>query len=187
MLFRRKGGRFHRETEENDLIFEKTLMPDRMCGSFRDVTPEMLLGLGVKHILCDIDNTLVTYDDPKPTEELLAWFDSMNRNGIKVGFVSNNEWERVELFNSELGFTAYAKAGKPFTKKLKLAMAEMGAEESTSAFLGDQLLTDAAAANRAGLYSIIVPPIKDKRNAFFRFKRLLEVPYVKKYRKNHSV
>ena len=161
-------------------------MPDRMCSSFREVTPEFLLGMGKKYILCDIDNTLVTYDDPKPTEELLRWFESLNQNGIRVGFVSNNEPERVELFNSDLGFTAYAKAGKPFTKKIKSAMKDMGADPSNTVFLGDQLLTDAAAANRAGLYSVIVPPIKDKRNAFFRFKRWLEVPYVKKYRKNHS-
>lgn len=168
------------------MIFEKTLLPKRMCASFRDVTPAYLHALGIRHILCDIDNTLVTYDDPLPTEDVLAWFDSMTKNGIRVGFVSNNDHDRVELFNSKVGFTAYAKAGKPLTGKLKQAMAEMGAEPGNTAFLGDQLLTDAAAANRAGLYCIIVPPIKDKKNAFFRFKRWLEVPYVKKYRKTHE-
>ena len=49
-----------------------------------------------------------------------------------------------------------------------------------------KLLTDAATANRAGLYCIIVPPIKDKTNAFFRFKRWLEKPYVKKWKKTHQ-
>ena len=61
-----------------------------------------------------------------------------------------------------------------------------GAAVENSAFLGDQLLTDAATANRAGLYCIIVPPIKDKTNAFFRFKRWLEKPYVKKWKKTHQ-
>ena len=168
------------------MIFEKTLLPKRMCKTFRDVTPESLHALGIRHIICDIDNTLVTYDDPLPTEDVLAWFDCMTKNGIRVGFVSNNDHERVKLFNSKVGFTAYAKAGKPLTGKLKKAMADMGAEPGNTALLGDQLLTDAAAANRAGLYSIIVPPIKDKKNAFFRFKRWLEVPYVKKYRKTHE-
>ena len=50
--------------------------------------------------------------------------------------------------------------------------------------LGDQLLTDSLAAHRAGLRSIIVPPIKDRTGAFFRFKRWLEVPYILKYLKN---
>lgn len=165
------------------MILEKTLLPKRMYDTFRDVTPEFLQSLGIKYIICDIDNTLVTYDDPLPTEEVLAWFEKMNQSGITVAFVSNNDYERVERFNSGLKFTAYAKAGKPLTGKLKKAMAEMGASSENTALLGDQLLTDAAAANRAGLYSIIVPPIKDKKTAFFRFKRWLEVPYVKKYRK----
>ena len=37
------------------------------------------------------------------------------------------------------------------------------------------------------MISIIVPPIKDKANAFFKSKRLLERPYVRKYRKTHGI
>ena len=64
-------------------------------------------------------------------------------------------------------------------------MADCGADVKNSAFLGDQLLTDAATANRAGLYCIIVPPIKDKKNLFFRFKRWLERPYLNLNRRRH--
>ena len=105
---------------------------------------------------------------------------------MSFAFVSNNNAERVELFNRDFGYTAYAKAKKPLTGTLKRAMAEAGGIREKSALLGDQLLTDAAAGNRAGLYVIIVPPIKDKTNLFFRFKRWLEVPYVKKFRKLHE-
>ena len=65
-------------------------------------------------------------------------------------------------------------------------MADLGATPENSVLLGDQLLTDAAAGNRAGMYVIIVPPIKDKTSLFFRFKRWLEKPYVKKYNKMNS-
>ncbi|MBE6598886.1 MAG: YqeG family HAD IIIA-type phosphatase [Ruminococcaceae bacterium] len=169
------------------MIFEKYLVPDRICNCYRDVTPKLLASLGVRYLLCDIDNTLVTYDDPMPTEQLSQWLFILYKSGITVGFVSNNDKERVDGFNKELEYVAYAKAGKPFTKKLKQAMADMGAEPHNTAFLGDQLLTDAAAAKSAGLYSIIVPPIKDKRTLFVRFKRLLEIPYIRKYRKTHPV
>ena len=60
-------------------------------------------------------------------------------------------------------------------------MAEYGASVEESVLLGDQLLTDAACAKRAGMYCIIVPPIKDKKTLFFRFKRLIEKPYMKKF------
>ena len=165
------------------MILEKYIMPRLMVDSYRDVTPDLLTSLGIKLLICDIDNTLVTYDDPHPTDELRAWFEKMNASGITVAFVSNNHKERVELFNSTLGFIAHYDSGKPSGKKLIQTMDTAGITKAETALLGDQLLTDAAAANNAGIYSIIVPPIKDKTNLFFKSKRLIERPYVKKYRK----
>jgi len=163
------------------MILEKLLMPKEMVPTFDCVKGDHLRELGITHIFCDIDNTLATYDDPTPPEGVLSWCKAMNETGITVAFVSNNNEERVRSFNRELGYVAYAKAGKPLIGKLKKAMADTGAKKESSALLGDQLLTDAAAGNRAGLYVIIVPPIKDKKNLFFRFKRWLEIPYVKKF------
>ena len=165
------------------MIFEKYIMPKKMVDTYRDVSPEMLRELGIKLLICDIDNTLVTYDDPHPTDELREWFKGMNEGGVTVAFVSNNHQDRVELFNSTLGFVAHFDSGKPSTKKLTLTMHTVGATKAETALLGDQLLTDALAANRAGIYSIIVPPIKDKTNLFFKSKRLIEKPYVRKYKR----
>ena len=165
------------------MIFEKLLLPNEMCPTFESVTPEHLASLGIKYIFSDIDNTLATYDDPTPPENVVSWCREMNDAGIKIAFVSNNNEERVELFNRDFGYVAYAKAGKPLTRKLTRAMADLGASKENSVLLGDQLLTDAAAGNRAGMHVIIVPPIKDKTSAFFRFKRWLEKPYVKKFNK----
>ena len=168
------------------MIFEKYIIPGIMLDTFRDVTPEFLAERGIKHLISDIDNTLVTYDDPVPTPEVSDWFNSMAAAGVKIAFVSNNGKKRVDLFNRDLGFVTYAKAGKPKTKYIAAAMRDMGATVADTALLGDQLLTDAAAGARAGLLSIIVPPIKDKKSLFFRFKRLLERPYIKKYKKLHA-
>lgn len=169
------------------MILEKLLLPKEMYPTFEAVTPEHLSELGITHIFCDIDNTLATYDDPTPPENVVNWCRRMNEGGITVSFVSNNDQARVELFNRDFGYTAYAKAKKPLIGTLKKAMAEAGGVPEKSALLGDQLLTDAAAGNRAGLYVMIVPPIKDKTNLFFRFKRWLEVPYVKKFKKINSI
>ena len=168
------------------MLFEKTLMPDEMYDRFDLVTPEHLKSLGIKYIFSDIDNTLATYDDPTPPENVLNWIKLMNENGIKIAFVSNNKEERVSLFNRELGFVAYSKAHKPLTGKLKQAMRDFGATRENSLLLGDQLLTDCAAGNRAGMYVIIVPPIKDVLTPFFKFKRKLEIPYIEKFKKTRS-
>lgn len=168
------------------MILEGLLMPCEVYSSFEELTPEHMKKLGKKYIFSDIDNTLATYDDMYPPQNVIDWCMKMEENGIKVAFVSNNNAERVEKFNSRFGYVAYAKSGKPKTGKLISAMNDLGASVEESVLLGDQLLTDAACANRAGLYSIIVPPIKDKTTLFFRFKRWIEKPYMKKFMRGNK-
>jgi HAD superfamily phosphatase (TIGR01668 family) len=95
--------------------------------------------------------------------------------------VSNNDRERVERFNATLGLDAQWKSGKPFGKVMKHFMRAWGVSAAETAVLGDQLLTDALAGKHLGLRAIIVPPIRDKRTAFVRFKRWLERPYIRAY------
>ena len=97
------------------MLFERTLMPDEMYDRFDMITPEHLKSLGIKYIFSDIDNTLATYDDPTPPENVLRWLDLMEDNGIQVAFVSNNKEDRVALFNRDLKYVAYSKAKKPLT------------------------------------------------------------------------
>ncbi len=168
------------------MILEKHLLPDEMYADFAFLTPEHMKELGRRYIFSDIDNTLVTYDDPEPTTAVLEWLERMKKSGVTVSFVSNNNADRVERFKSHLGCVTEAKAGKPKTKALLRAMEKVGASPDESVLLGDQLLTDCAAGKRAGLYCVIVPPIRDKKNLFFRFKRVLEIPYIKKYNLLHG-
>ena len=65
-------------------------------------------------------------------------------------------------------------------------MQKLGVTHAETAMLGDQLLTDAYAGNHIGLRSLIVPPIKDKTNLFFRSKRLLERPFIRKFAKQNG-
>ena len=163
------------------------MMPDYMFRTFDEITPEILTGLGVTAILADIDNTLAPYEQPEPDERIRSWIVSLAAAGIGIAFVSNNDWERVNLFNATLGVPAYAKSGKPFKKNLIKAMQDLGGTPDTTVMLGDQLLTDALAGHNLGVRCLIVPPIRDKKNAFFRFKRWLEKPVVKKFKKKNGI
>ena len=159
--------------------------PDYMFATFDAVTPAFLQSIGVRALLIDIDNTLAPYEEPDPNERVLAWFAELEKNGIKAALVSNNHAPRVERFNKSLGLIAYPDSGKPGRKTLERAMKELGVTNTETAMLGDQILTDCFAGKHIGLCAIIVPPIKDKTNLFFRFKRLVERPAIRKYaRKN---
>lgn len=159
------------------------LTPEYVFNTYRDVTPEFLTSIGIKALLIDIDNTLAPYEQDLPDEKIIEWFDALKAAGISSALISNNHPPRVELFNSKLGLPAYPDSGKPGSRYLLKAMEEMGSTPEDTAGLGDQLLTDTLAAHRLDMISIIVPPIKDKRNLFFRSKRLLERPFMRRYRR----
>ena len=155
------------------------MRPDYMFRTYDEITPAFLSEIGVRVVLADIDNTLAPYEQPEPDECIRTWIGALSEAGISIAFVSNNGRERVELFNRTLGVPAYYKSGKPFKKNLVKA---------TTAMLGDQLLTDALAGHNLGARAVlIVPPINDKTSLFFRFKRWLEKPTVRRFKKKHNI
>ncbi len=165
-------------------MFEKFL-PTKIYDNIYAITPEELNSLGIRALILDIDNTLVTYDDPKPTESVTAWLDAMHAAGVQTAFVSNNHAPRVEAFCEGLDCYFHADAMKPSRRYLREAMAHMGTTVENTACVGDQLFTDVWAGKRLGIKAFLVPPIKDKRTPFFKAKRLLEKPFLRLYRKKN--
>lgn len=159
------------------------LTPDYIFSKFTDITPEFLLSLGIRALVIDVDNTLAPYEQELPDEKTFAWFKALSDNGIKAALISNNSPERIEKYNAELGLLAFPDAKKPSRKAILAAINQMGIAQNECAGLGDQLLTDALAVHRLDMISLIVPPIKDKKSLFFRFKRLLEKPFIARYYK----
>ena len=165
-----------------------TFVPEYRFETFDMATVDFLVSKGIKGIVLDVDNTLEPYENPLPTERVVAWLNSLSENGIKAAIVSNNNSERIDLFNRDLGLPAYSKSGKPFKKNVLKAMADMGTTPENTILMGDQVFTDTWAAHNAGIPAILVPPIKDKTDPLTKFKRLLEKPVLKKYeRKNREV
>lgn len=163
-----------------------SLVPEYIFNTYLDVTPEFLASIGIHALLIDIDNTLAPYEQDLPDEDIINWFSRLKSAGISAALISNNHSDRVNLFNSKLHLPAYPDSGKPSSKTLLRAMHEMNVDAPVTAGLGDQLLTDTLAVHRLGMISIIVPPIKDKLTLFFRFKRWLEKPFIKKYYKREA-
>lgn len=156
-------------------------MPDFFFDSFEGVTPDFLAAHGIRFLLTDIDNTLAPYEEAEPNERVKAWAASMKTCGVTVILVSNNREERVTQFNRALGFAAFADCHKPSVRSLRGILAQTGAVLSETAALGDQIFTDVWGAKKLGIRAILVPPIRDKRSLFFRFKRFLEKPILKKF------
>jgi len=160
--------------------------PDYMFADFSAITPEFLHSIGIRALLIDIDNTLAPYEQPDADDRVLGWLRSLRENGIFAALVSNNHVPRVTRFNRVLELPAYPDSHKPRRRTLLRAMNELGVSPAETAIVGDQLLTDAFAGKQIGLPAIIVPPIRDKKNLFFRFKRLCERPFIRKYARRYG-
>ncbi len=158
--------------------------PDYFFATYREADAAFLAAQNIRYLILDIDNTLAPYEQPEPDEHILAWFSALGEAGIKAAFVSNNRRERVELFNRQIGIPMYPKGKKPLRRFMRRAMADLGATAEQTAIMGDQVFTDVWAGKRMKIRTILVPPIKDKRDIFTRFKRLLEKPVLRYYKKH---
>ena len=161
------------------------MIPDYYFNDIYGITPDFLRSIGVDAVVCDIDNTLVTYNDPEPTPRVYEWLENMKKNGIKFVFLSNNHPPRVERFTKSLSIPFFAEAKKPGTAVLLSALESIGAMPSHSASLGDQIFTDMLAGKRAGLITLLVPTIDDLTDAFHRLKRKGEYPFIRRFFRAH--
>lgn len=164
----------------------KTLVPDFVFARSTDISVEFLQKQKIRALLCDVDNTLSPYEDAEPNEAVRTWIKSMQEGGIALALVSNNHKERIEIYNRSLGLVAFWDAGKPSRKCYLQAIEALGVQKEDCAVVGDQLLTDCWSAQRLGIPAYIVPPIRDKRDLFHRFKRAIEVPFMYAYKRKEA-
>lgn len=161
-------------------------IPDILLPSIYEITAESLAEQGIRAVVLDIDNTLVTYGVPEPTKEVAAWIRALRDGGIHVAIASNNNRERVERFNRELRVFVTYKSGKPSPRSVLAACRHFGVTPQETAVIGDQIFTDVLAARRAGAFAILVTPLPYPENAFFKCKRFLEKPFIRAYHKRES-
>ena len=164
-----------------------TFVPEYYFDRFNEASADFLSEIGVKGIVLDVDNTLEPYENPTPGDHVKLWLSQLHERGISAAIVSNNGADRINTFNAELGLPVYYKAKKPFKKNILSAMDDMGTVKENTVLMGDQIFTDVWAAHNAGIRAILVPPIRDKRDLFTKFKRLLEKPIIKKYKKRNNL
>lgn len=158
-------------------------IPDYMFDTVYDIPVEIFAENGIKCLFLDIDNTLVPYEIALPTKENIEWFEKLKSMGMTLFFVSNNHADRVEKYAKDLGIKYEFDAGKPFVKKYRKLAEENGVDLSECACIGDQIFTDVWAADILGVKSFLVLPINDVKTVFNKFKRLMEKPFVRAYKK----
>ena len=152
----------------------KKLFPDELVDSIFHIDYKKLYNEGKRGILFDIDNTLVPYDTPHPSDKILSLFEEIKNIGFKICLVSNNNEERVIKFNENLKLYAVHRANKPLRRNLRRAINYLQTNIDTTVMVGDQIFTDVLAGNRLGVTTILVVPIQDKEEWITKVKRRTE-------------
>ncbi len=155
-----------------------SLVPDRVVERYADITPAYLQSRGVTLLLSDLDFTLAPKSVRQPDAALREWIASLSAAGIQFMIVSNNRsGARVTEFCADLGVPYQGHAGKPSTRGLAAAMERSGVSREHTAMLGDKLLTDMLAANRAGVLALMVEPVGGAVTAWQKVLHALQEPF----------
>ncbi|MFC5703718.1 YqeG family HAD IIIA-type phosphatase [Cohnella faecalis] len=139
-------------------MFER-LLPDQIVNTVFDIDLNALKSQGVRGIITDLDNTLVSAKTALATPELIAWLDRVEKAGFKVVILSNNNGSRVSKFAEPLGIPFIPMARKPQGKSFRKALVLLELSANQAVVVGDQMMTDVLGGRRMGLHTILVTPI----------------------------
>lgn len=139
-------------------MFEK-FKPTWMVKSVYNVSPQQLKQHGIRAVFSDLDNTLIAWNNPNGTPELHQWMKELDQAGIPLIVISNNSKKRIGKAVADLDLPFMARSMKPFSYGITRARKKLGLKKHEVVMVGDQLMTDVIAANRAGVYSLLVKPL----------------------------
>ena len=165
-------------------MFRK-MIPERMAESTYTLDYEKEYANGIRGLIFDIDNTLVTHGAPAD-ENAVRLFEELHRIGFKTLLLSNNDEERVRPFAEACGTPYLCDAHKPSKKAAEAALKLLGTGKEDTLLVGDQLLTDRLTASRYGIPCVTVRPISKKEPAQIVLKRWIEAPFIKAARRREQ-
>jgi HAD superfamily phosphatase (TIGR01668 family) len=152
----------------------RLFLPSEYVKSIFHISPRKLKESGIKGIITDLDNTLVEWDRPNATPQLLEWFKEVKDQGMDITIVSNNNEKRVKAFSEPLNIKFIHKARKPMGQAFLRAAKKMNLKKAEVVVIGDQLLTDVLGGNRTGFQTILVVPVASTDGFFTRINRKIE-------------
>jgi HAD superfamily phosphatase (TIGR01668 family) len=134
----------------------KRLRPNLTVQNLEDVDCLGLWTLGIRALLMDLDNTLVSWNAHELEPETRNWLEHAQKSGLALCMVSNATSERLSKVLAGLDIPFVHEARKPRRSGFRRGLKLLGVDPSESAIIGDQLFTDVLGGNRLGLFTIFV-------------------------------
>lgn len=133
-----------------------------------DIDYNKLYNDGIRYLLFDIDNTILTYDELEPKKEHFELVSKLKQIGFTICLISNNHQDRVEKVSKPLDVYGVWDAYKPLTVGFKKALKLMNVTDRKEVVaIGDQIVTDVSGANKTKIKSILVKTIKKSNQKWY--------------------
>lgn len=155
-------------------FIDRLIKPDEYYIDLLHIDFAAYAAQGCRLILLDIDNTLARHGAYAADDFAREAVSRILKAGLACRIISNAKHKRAMAFSASLNLPFTAMANKPWPHALKSACREAGIKSSQAVMIGDQLLTDIAAARRAGCRAVLVKPRFDHEAWNVRFKRIFE-------------
>lgn len=137
--------------------------PDRYFSRLSQVDIDRdLLALGYRHVLLDVDNTILTRDTHEVPRDVGLWLAKARSAGLDFCLVSNNWHEGVYQLANRLSLPIVAKAVKPLPPAFLMAMKKISAKRADTVVIGDQLVTDVMGAHFLGMKAYLLAPLVEQ-------------------------
>jgi uncharacterized protein len=118
---------------------------------------ELLQDLGIRGILLDLDNTVISEDDRYLSPNAETWISQAQNLGFKFFILSNGKRRyRVQYWSHRLEIPALSPARKPFPFSFYKALNSMEIQPKQAIAIGDSFHTDVLGAWLSGCHSIQV-------------------------------
>ena len=115
----------------------------RRSDTLASIDLDRLIDSGIKGIILDLDNTIVSEDDRYLSPHAVAWIVQAKKLGLKLFMLSNGKRDyRVRYWSEYLDIPAINPAKKPFPSAFRKAIRSMQLAPDRVVVIGDSLHTD---------------------------------------------
>ena len=157
-------------------------VPDIYQKNIYEIDYENLLSRGIKCLIFDLDNTLVTILETMPREETKELFKKIKKMGFKIYIASNSIRARVKPFHEELKVDFIYSVKKPNPEKISALINSTKFGLDQIAMIGDSMMDDVVCGNTIGVTTILLDQISKREYPLARIRRMKEKKIQKKLR-----
>lgn len=145
---------FLRKWRRPSVVDKRYILP-RHVHILAEIEIDQIKTSGIKGIILDLDNTIVSEDDRYVSPWAEDWITQAKLAGLQFFILSNGKRRyRVKFWSHRLDIQAINPAKKPFPWAFRQAIAYMRLQPKQVVVIGDSLHTDVLGAWLSGCYCI---------------------------------